>query len=238
MRGKTTSPSKSKIASEIRVELRSILRQLDDLRKPIRKFDKLPHSRPGQPSYYVHFGGHSHRIINGGRRFSSLGLPDERITDAVLSLAMSVWHLKDRLHQWKKASALKEDVEGYAKTCMELLVCADLANWKKHGCSGTKSGCNPRLGVVHFDTSRSGVTGLFYNGANKTKELLVTNPVPIPFEIPVLKGNEEETLGTAAVLIAKAFEHWKPLIKRIGVLDSQDRESMALRTQMGFDVAS
>jgi hypothetical protein len=50
----------------------------------------------------------------------------------VFELAKSVWQLKDRLKLWVKAQGLAVDVEGHAMANPNLLVCADLANWKKH----------------------------------------------------------------------------------------------------------
>ena len=62
-----------------------------------------------------------------------VSLPDERIEDAVFSAAKAIWHLKDRLRKWCKLQRVKDEVEDYAKRCPDLLICADLANWKKHG---------------------------------------------------------------------------------------------------------
>ncbi|NIA22501.1 MAG: hypothetical protein GWP05_11190 [Anaerolineaceae bacterium] len=224
-----------KIASDIRVELRSILRQLEDLCRPIARFERLSNPEVGQPEWYVHFDDRPRRRIHGMRfRSGSVELPDERITDAVLSLAESVWHLKDRLRQWTKARCLPDSVENHAKLSPELLICADLANWKKHGRHKDRSGQNPRLGLVRFDTSRSGAIEFFWQGATKDKELLVTDRVPLSFTVPVEAGEDGGELGDAVTLLAKAMDHWKPLIDQLGVLDDGDRESAAMRELMGL----
>ena len=235
MHGKKTVPKKDLIAAEIRNELRSILRQLGDLRRPLDRFERLTNPNPGQPSLYVHFDDRPRRRIGGLRiQTEKLVLPDERIADAVLSLAKSVWHLKDRLHQWARANSLTVDIEAHARNYPDLLICADLANWKKHGRSGNFSKCKPRLDIVHFDTSGAGVIELFYEGATKDKELLVSNPVPIPWKIPILVHDGTERLGDAVAIIAQAFEFWGLLIDQIGVLNRTDRETSVLRRELGL----
>jgi hypothetical protein len=184
----------------------------------------------------VHFDDRPRRTIIGGLRIQTadLALPDERIADAVLGLAKSVWHLKDRMHQWVRAKNLPVDIEAYARGCPDLLICGDLANWKKHGRSQNVSGCNPRLDVVHFDTSRSGVIEFFYDGATKEKELLVSNQISIPWVIPVQVHDGVTRLGDAVDIIAHAFEFWRSLIGQVGVLRGQDPETMALRAELGI----
>ena len=129
---------------------------------------------------------------------------------------------------------LPVDVNAYAQRCPDLLICADLANWKKHGRSQNVSGCSPKLDAVHFDTSRSGVIEVFYDGASKEKELLVSNQVPIPWVIPVLVHDGLARLGDAVAIIAHAFEFWRSLVEQIGVLGGQDREATALRAEFGI----
>ncbi len=76
------------IRAEIRTEIRGILRQFEDLRCPIERFERLPDPSKGQPEYYVHFDDRRRLRIKGLRfKSNSVSLPDERITDAVLSLA-------------------------------------------------------------------------------------------------------------------------------------------------------
>lgn len=225
---------RDKLAAEIRSELRSILRQLGDLRQPISRFEPLPHPKEGQPGYYVHFDDRPRRQIKGLRfRSNYVDLPDERISDMFFSAAKAIWHLKDRLHQWCRLTGVQIDVEGFAKQCPELLVCADLANWKKHGRHDNRSGHNPRLGLVKFDTSQSGAIELFHEGATKEKELLVSQPVPLHFSAPVLSGIGDTEIGGAMTILLAAFDYWKPLITQIGALVNDDRESSALRKMLG-----
>ena len=231
---RSTRPSMDRIAFELRAELRSILRQFDDVRRPISQFAPYPDAAPGQPPFCVLFDNAPHRRITGPRtQMKKLQLPDERILDAVLSLAKSVWHLKDRLHQWVRANNLPDDVESHAKGCPAMLMAADLANWKKHGRSQNVSGRRPRLELVEFDTSQSGVVEFFYNGAMKEKELLVTNPEPLKFTVPVLIDGGDAQLGDAVEMLAQAFEHWKPLIRKVGALgDVKNPENRELARRL------
>jgi len=238
-RRQSARPSIDRLAFELRAELRSILRQFDDLRRPISQFARYPDPAPGQPPFCVLFDNGPHRRINGLRAgIKKLSLPDERILDAVLSLAKSIWHLKDRLHQWVQANNLPEDVESYAKDCPPLLIAADLANWKKHGRSQNVSVQKPRLELVEFDTSQSGIVEFFYDGAMKEKELLVTNPKPLKFKVPVLIDGGDAQLGDAVEVLTQAFEHWKPLIRTVGALGDQkngENRELARRLFPSYD---
>ncbi|MBU0719348.1 MAG: hypothetical protein KJ749_13965, partial [Planctomycetes bacterium] len=227
-------PTMDQLAFELRAELRSILRQFDELRRPISQFARCPDPGPGQPPFCVLFDNRPHRRITGMRtQMKKVELPDERIVDAVLSLAKSIWHLKDRLHQWVRAHKLPDDVKSHAEGCPALLIAADLANWKKHGRSENVSGQRPRPGLVEFDTSQSGVVEFFYNGATKEKELLVTNPEPIKFTVPVLTDAGDSQLGDAVEMLAQAFEHWKPLIRKVNALgDMQNPETRELARRL------
>ena len=53
-------------------------------------------------------------------------------------------------------------------------------------------------GLVHFDLGNSGVCEVFYNGATKRKEVLVTNPVPVAFRVDVLVDDGKSTSGAAS----------------------------------------
>ena len=194
----------------------------------------------------IHFDTGPRRIIKG-LKFKSqhLTLPDERIIDRVFQFASSVWHLKDRLRGWVQAKGLSADVEVWAQQQERLLLCADLANKKKHGRHTDRSGLNPELGVlpdggagessdatglVRFDTSRSGTLELFYDGSTKEKELLVETPAPIAYRVDVLNGNTGKVVGDAIALIHTALCDWLPLLEKLGVLAAGDKESSALRT--------
>lgn len=221
----------TKVAAEIRTELRSILRQKGELRKPLNAFG-LDRSRPaGQPRYYVLFDQGRRRVVKGLRLggLQVLELPDERIIDGVFELAKSVWQLKDRLKLWVKAQGLSTNIEAEANKSQHLLICADMANWKKHGANKNRSGLAPRITTVVFDTSQSGKLELYYDGATKQKELLVTTTSPIPFRVEVVGNNGTTQLGDAVDLIDAAFMDWLPVIQTVGVLSGKDRESEHLR---------
>lgn len=224
--------SRDKIAAEVRTELRSIIRQTDDLRRPLSRFEVHRRRRIGEPRFYVSFDVNARRDINGLKTFyPSITLPDERIEDAVTNLAKSVWHLKDRLRQYAKAIGSKEDVEAWANGSQSLLVSADLANYKKHGESRNRSKINPRIEGVRFDTSQSGLAELWYEGATKEKDLLVTLRKPIPYTVDIhIDGGV--VLGDAVSLLSSAFQHWLPLIERLGVVANDNRESVSLRERL------
>jgi len=102
-------------------------------------------------------------------------------------------------------------------------------NLKKHGRNQNNSRLNPRIvPEIIFDTSRSRLLELYYDGAIKRRELLVTNPVPIPYRVDVADG-AGTVIGNAADIIRGGFAHWLPLIKQLGVLDGTGREEEALR---------
>jgi hypothetical protein len=196
------------VASEIRAELRSILRQRDDLHRPLDWFGLAEFKPVGVPRYYVLFD-HNPRLVVTGLRLGGVGslrLRDERILDRIFEYAKSVWHLKDRLKLWVKAKGFAIDVEAAANKSRNLLICADLANWKKHGENKNRSGLAPRIDYVTFDTSRSGGVELYFDGASKHQELLVANDVPIPFRAEAVSGNGAGTLGDAINIIDRAFE--------------------------------
>jgi hypothetical protein len=101
---------------------------------------------------------------------------------------------------------------------------------KKHGRNANRSKLNPRVGLVRFDTSQSGFVEIYYDGAMKDKELIVTNPTPIPFRVEITNGEEGATIGDALDLVNKAFSEWITPIKKLKVLDDNGPESDALRS--------
>jgi hypothetical protein len=166
-------------------------------------------------------------------RSRTTALPDERIQDDVLSLAQSVWHLKDRLRRWAKAQNIQIDIEKLASQNVNLMVCADLANMKKHGGTGKWSRLSPYISEVHFDTSKSGLLELYYDGTAKEKQLHVTNPNPIAYRVKIMtkpedKDEEKVVAEDAVAYIWEAFEYWLPIIKDLGVLKPDNAESGAL----------
>jgi hypothetical protein len=163
-------------------------------------------------------------------RVKSLSLPDERLQGRYYELAQAIWHLKDRLKKFCRRSMTDFDIEGHAKQCSELLICADLANFKKHGDfkkhgeGRTRSDHNPRLTIIEFDTSKNGIVELHYNGATKEKELWVERAVPIPFRAPIVDSNDKVIFENLFPILVKALNHWKNPIQELGVLDSSNPE--------------
>jgi hypothetical protein len=224
----------ARIATEIRSELRSILRQRTELRKPLDWFGEVESRPPDIPRYYVLFDQNPRLVVSGLRLGGSgeISLPDERIVDRVFEFAKSVWHLKDRLKLWVAAQGLRFNVEAHAKQCHDLLICADLANWKKHGENGNRSQVNPCVETVKFDTSKSGAIEIYYDGATKHQELLVTNPVPIPYQVDVVINDDKRNIGNVVDVLDRGFSGWFPIIQTLGILSANDRESEHLRHQL------
>jgi len=69
---------------------------------------------------------------------------------------------------------------------------------------------------------------MYYDGATKQQELLVSNPVPIPFRIDVVDPSEV-VLGNSTGIIRDGFDHWLPLVEKLGVLAGAGKEDLALR---------
>ena len=175
---------------------------------------------------------HRHIPIQGLKvgSLKVLKLPDERIQDCVLEFGKSVWHLKDWLHQFAKATNQGVDLEAIANQSTDLLITADLANKKKHGRNENRSKLNPTLDLVKFETSNSGPIEFYYNGAMKDKELVVTNPVPIPFSVDILIHDSNAILGDALKIINNALFDWLPVIQQLGILSADDSETRTLRS--------
>ncbi len=213
------------IANGIRIELRSIIRQWDSLRRPFNSFRTLAHRPEGEPRYYVLFDNNPRRRIRGLKaKIKEIKLPDERIHDEILHLAQSVWHLKDRLNQLAKAKKKEVGIEALVNQSVHLQVCSDLANEKKHGRTENRSGVSPKLSLVKFNTSMNGTLEFFYDGVSKEKELLVTNPVPIPYTVDILINDGKESLGDAVEYICKAFDCWLPTIRQLDIVKKDDSE--------------
>ena len=82
----------------------------------------------------------------------------------------------------------------------------------------------------------------WYRGDLKETTLLVTEPNPIPFRVPIWQGDgswhrlddrqdDGKCIGNAADVLMRGFVHWLPLIETLGVLDDYERnpESSVLR---------
>ncbi len=229
----TQSPSLAeKIADGIFTELRSILRTRRDAYAPVSQFEEIEPAADGSRRFYVHFDTRPRLEFTGLRLagIKSLQLPGERICDTVLEFAKLVWQLKDRLHQYAKETNQNFDIKSIAGGSTSLPVCSDLANAKKHGRNENRSGLNPRLGLVEFDTSHSGAVEFAYQGALKEQGLIVANPVPIPFRVSILVNDSNTVHGDAREVINSALNDWLPTISRLGLFALPTREADVLHS--------
>src|SRR5690606_24633286 len=81
------------VVDEIHSELRSIVRLMEDLSRPLWRFHKHPSRPAGRPTYYVDFHDNIQftditGAVFGGIR--SLVLPDEQITGKAYSLSQAI----------------------------------------------------------------------------------------------------------------------------------------------------
>lgn len=217
------------IATRIRSELRSILRVRRDLYTPLQRFEPIT-DPDGRTRYYVLFDMNRRKAIQGLKLggLNQLKLPDEVIHDRVMEFAKAVWHLKDYLNQFAKATKQLVDLKRIADQSPYLLIAADLANKKKHGRNNNRSQLHPHLDLVAFDTSKSGQIEFYYDGSMKEKELIVSNPVPIPFSVDILIHDGNVVLSDARDIINKALLDWLPVIQELGILSDDDSETKAL----------
>ena len=223
-------PTIEQAEREIKFELRSIIRQRDHLRRPISFFQTIDNVPQDQPRYRVIFDTSSPKPISGLKISSKLiRLPDEKIIDDVLNYAKSIWHLKDGLKSWVKLKSISCDIEKIVSNNMFLMICSDLANRKKHGQSKNRSGVYPKLKEeVEFDTSQNGVLEFYYNGRRKEKELIVSNRVPIPYRVEILKEDGTVFSDNAVMYLTKAFYSFLPVIDKIDFWGN-DPESKEIR---------
>lgn len=219
------------IAAEFRSKLRSILRARRDLYAPLERFEPITDPDGGR-RYYVLFDMNPRKAIRGLKLggLRQYKLPDEPIHDRVMEFAKAVWHLKDRLHQYAKATNQPTDLEAVADNSTNLLITADLANKKKHGRNENWSKLDPQLDLVGFDFSNSGPIELYYDGAMKEKEVIVTNPVPVPFTVDVRGQDDDVAFGDAREIINNALLDWLPVIQKLDILAADDLETKALCT--------
>ena len=220
----------SEMTAEIHSELRGVLRLLHELRQPIGRFISLAIGPGRTQRHFVDF--QEGTVPTDGERLKirvkRLSLPDERIQGRFYALAQGIWHLKDRLKRWCRGTKAEVDVEAFSRRSSELLICADLANFKKHGRGRSRSGLDPRLTTIEFDTSKNGVIELHYDGATKEKELWVEHAVPIAFRAPIIGADDKVVVDDALPILLRAVDHWRLLIKRLGILDRDDPESAVL----------
>jgi len=215
-----TSQPTENLANEIKVELRSIVRQWDKLHKPLRCSEKV--NVPEGSSYYR---------IEGAQSY-------EEFHELLLRFAGSVWQLKDRFKLWVKTKGLElrdtisdgkqvqTSIEKMVEKSLNLLLCADLYNTKKHGkLKYPRTNYAPILNGISLNTSKSGVIGINYDGqASKTGDIIATNPEPVPCRVEILSGDGKYCFGDAVVVITRGFGYWIPFIIQSGIL-KKDTES-------------
>lgn len=246
---KRNSAAAAAIATEIRSEIRRIIRKWSGLQTPLQTFRQV--ERPeGGPSIQVCF----RPSLRGDRppepaaaglcfRTNEIGLPDERIDDAFYDFAGSVWHLSARIHKWDRAigtptEVVKRRIKKHVDDSTELKICGDLITEKKHAAREERSGLKPWLYITHFDTSANGLVAFWYDGTVKEAVLLVSSMDPVPFRVDVYRGDDPSInrdapdaaakIGSAVDIISTGFQHWLPLIRDLGILESDDPESNAL----------
>lgn len=222
MRTKQRKTAKQ-LADDIHSELRRILEIRRDIFAPITAFEPAPPYN-GVERFFVLFDQHQRVRFAEGLKLGGTGvlsIPDERISDLYFNFAMAVWHLKDRLRHYSQAAEVSIDIQATEVGSRDLLICADLSNWKKHGAHGDRSALRPYLSEVRFDLSKSGGIELYYDGVMKKKGLIVSNLQPIPFHIDVLTGEGRSIVGNAREIINTAFCAWIPLIEMAGLFSEK-----------------
>lgn len=239
----------TKIATEIRSEIRRIIRKWYTLKTPLQNFREVDRPK-GSPNKQVLFGtsllgDNPLKLEDVGVRLKcKYGLPDERMDDAFNDFAGSVWHLGDRIRRWDRARGtpaivVHKTFEKHIKGNSNLLICGDLINEKKHATIGKRSGSYSWLSNTHFDTSNSGEVEFWYKGNVKEAILLVSSANPIPFHIDIYSSDspnashdihydENAKIGNAIDIISAGFLHWLPLIRDFGIINNDGPEDKAI----------
>lgn len=223
------------IAASIRQQLRSIVRLIWDLRRPLIASDTVEVADgpcwivPIEPG--AGWSGSGLRLPG----LPQLSVPDERVVDQGYELAGHIYHLKHRLHQFVKRSERPSrsthhqlHVTRVVDRSNDLLVCGDLINLKKHGRNENHSKRMPSLGNVIYDTNACGPVEVQYDGSNKATALLASTSNPVARSIELL-SNGELWRPNALEIFTAAIESWRPLIEATGLLTGSDSESEFLR---------
>lgn len=218
-----------KTAALIREDLRHALRLWDELHKPIDVFMADETRQIGQPRFYVVFDLKPRKKIAGLQiQTKNFEFYDEPIINKTLEFASKVWHLKDKLSKYARYSNCPLDIDGHVNQHQALKIVSDLTNANKHGGNGNRSGISPVIDLVRFNTSKSGVIELYLDGATKEKELLVTFKTPIAYTVD-LKSSSGASQIDAVQVIYEALICWLPCLRKLGVLDGDNREAKHLR---------
>jgi len=231
--GRRRSRSSGDVAEKLRAALRSIIREWKTLRKPL-PVEEVPNPIP-----------------KGGQRYRVRGAQSyEEIQERIIRFAGRVWQLKDGLISWLQTKPdmqlvfadantnstlvgtggenAKPTIEEAAEFSLPLLLCADLYNTHKHYTDCNRSGYQPFLSGVQFDTSKAGTCGIQYDGARKTGDITVSRPDPVPIRAAILSRNTPVDFGDAVVNVTRAFNHWIPLVRQMELLSPNDRGDKAI----------
>ncbi len=197
--------TKAEITRELCAELRSVFRQIDQLRRPLN------------PSEFEE---------DGERRYLLRVVAEDIQTD-VLRLAGAVWHLGDRLPAWLRAAELsiKPGIRDIANDCLPLRLCADLFNAKKHGGNDNRSGHSPLLSGVSLELP---ALGLRYDGALAEGEFVLKESTPIQYTVEIRTGDGKATFGDAIDVICKGLDKWLDVLLQADFLQSDDRQIQKL----------
>lgn len=234
--------------AEVRTSLYSLIRQthhlLQDFDRPIVAFLNHPCPSTGRPKYFADLGYGEYSDIDGLLMSSkSFIFPHEPTIQRVNAIAVAIWSMKDHAQRVSRAFKITRDLEGCLDGKRHLLVTADLANSYKHGPCYSRSGLSPvfgiadgdhnshSAGVVRLDTANCGLCELYYDGSRKHAVLLVSRPTPIQFHVDVLVTEDEtaSSLRSARTVFRCAMRDWITVFEEIGLLDDDDRETMAIK---------
>lgn len=216
-------PETTIVGEKLRAALRSIIRDWLALCKPLPVDEIMPQLPTGACDFRVR-GAESH----------------EELQERVIQFAGRVWQLKDGLIRWLRMQPslrmvfsdaatgarliemsgqdAKRMIEEAAELCLPLLLCADLYNTHKHYDDCNRSGYQPFLNGVQFDTSQAGVCGISYDGTRVKGDMTVSKPIPVPIRIEVHSRNHPVNFGDAVIVVGRAFCYWIPLIRQIDLL--------------------
>lgn len=239
----------------LRSEFRRIIRKLYEASVPFSGYSLFEDRPEGEPKYLLHLNRVPSLFAGPGVRFKSVqtvSIPHEPIEDAFFDLVRALWHLADHLLIWTRATgkskpnSLREIRDGSA----ELRLCGDLCNTKKHGGSRDNwSGKQPRLGIVHFDTSGCGAIEFSYTGSIKECRIISAATAPVAYWVNVFPGSAwtgeigplaepdpSLAIGRLADIAAGAFHYLCHVCADAGLFrdsgDGHDVETQALRVSL------
>lgn len=138
----------------------------------------------------------------------------EEIEDDIANLFIWVWNLKDYLKEFAETIGTDpQEVENLINSDHNLQLCADVANWLKHGrLKSSRSNSYARLGRLRFHAPHGTFSSITFRGTeieidvSKVKEILLL--------MPVLKMNGDEIADSFEV-ISMALSQWEGYFKKI-----------------------